>query len=94
MSWSFDFQLRYCKGRYNVVVDALTSMHAINSLSLTKVENSVLDTMRGKRKHDQSNEQVWLFIVEHDYSHFIVACDVDSYTLSSSLSSDKLNFLE
>ena len=35
----YDYKLRYCQGRYNVVTDALSRVPQINSLSFTKIKS-------------------------------------------------------
>ena len=41
----YDCQLRYCKGRYNVVADALSQMPEINSLSFTELKSEFLESL-------------------------------------------------
>ena len=48
----YDSQLRYRKVQYNVVVDALSRMLEINSLSFTKLKSEFLKSLRGKCEHD------------------------------------------
>ena len=55
----YDCKLRYCQGRYNVVVDALSRMPQINSLAFTKIKSEFLESLRGKCAQDQSYEKVW-----------------------------------
>ena len=55
----FDCNLRYRKGRYNVVADALSRMPEVETLSFTKIKSTLLDSLRGQYEHDQSYKDVW-----------------------------------
>ena len=43
----FDCNLRYYKGQYNVVADALSCMPKVESLSFIEIKSSLLDNLRG-----------------------------------------------
>ena len=43
----FECNLRYRKGRYNVVADALSCMPKVESLSFIEIKSSLLDNLRG-----------------------------------------------
>ena len=65
----YDYKLRYCQGRYNVVADALSHMPQINSLAFTKIKSEFLESLRGKCAHDQSYEKVWNVVSLRDPIH-------------------------
>ena len=44
----FDHELRYRKGRYNIVADALSRMPMINELSFTQFSSDLLESLNGK----------------------------------------------
>ena len=85
----YDCQLRYRKGRYNVVADALSRMPEINSLSFTELRSDFLDSLKGKCEHDQSYDKVWQAVERRDPSHSNSSV-YNTSTPSSTLSSDEL----
>ena len=64
----FDCNLRYWKGQYNVVADALSRMPKIESLSFIEIKSSLLDSLRGQYEHDQSYKEVWKSVLRRDPS--------------------------
>ncbi|MCO5561329.1 hypothetical protein L7F22_014950 [Adiantum nelumboides] len=53
----YDAPLRYCKGRYNVVADALSCMPEISSLAFTELTSDFLQSLRGLYEHDKVAER-------------------------------------
>ncbi|NHV87489.1 Ty3/Gypsy family RNase HI domain-containing protein, partial [Escherichia coli] len=47
----FDCTLRYHKGRYNMVADALSHMPEVESLSFTELRSDLLASIQGKCEH-------------------------------------------
>ena len=64
----FDCTLWYRKGRYNVVVDALSRMPEVESLSFTKLRSDLLASLQGKCEHDQAYGQVWNMVKRREPS--------------------------
>ena len=64
----FDCNLRYHKGQYNVVTDALSRMLEVESLSFTEIKSSLLDNLCGEYEHDQKYKEVWKSILRRDPS--------------------------
>ena len=64
----FDCNLRYCKGLYNVVVDVLSHMPEVESLSFIEIKISLLNSLRGQYEHDQSYEEVSKLVLRRDPS--------------------------
>ena len=58
----FDLQLRYQKGKFNIVADALSRMLMINELSFTRFKSSLLESLKGLCEHDKSYFEVWLSV--------------------------------
>ena len=54
-----DLQLRYQKGKFNVVADALSHMPMVNELSFTRFKSSLLESIKGLCEHDTSFAEVW-----------------------------------
>ncbi|MCO5569134.1 hypothetical protein L7F22_022842 [Adiantum nelumboides] len=48
----YDCKLRYRKGRYNVVADALSRMPQINSLAFTEIKCEFLESLHGRCAQD------------------------------------------
>ena len=65
----YDCKLRYRKGRYNVVVDALNRMPEINSLLFTELKCKLLESLRGKCEQDSSYSKVWNYVQMRGLSH-------------------------
>ena len=86
----FDCTLRYRKGRYNVVADALSRMPEVESLSFTELRSDLLASLQGKCEHDPAYGQVWKMVKRRDPSPTPSADDAKS-THDSPLSSDELN---
>ena len=86
----FDCTLRYHKGRYNVVADALSCMPEVESLSFTESRSDLLASIQGKCEHDQAYGLVWKMVTKRDPSPKPSADDAMS-TQDSPLSSDELN---
>ncbi len=55
----FDLQIRYQRGKFNVVVDALSHMPQINELSFTTFKNNFLESLKGLCEHDVSFTEIW-----------------------------------
>ena len=85
----FDCTLRYCKGRYSVVTNALSPMLEIESLSFTELRSDLLTSLRGKCEHDPVYSKVWNMVKRRDPSPLDVY-DANS-TQGSSPSCDELN---
>ena len=86
----YDARLRYCKGRYNVVADALSRMPEINSLAFTKITSDFLDSLKGLCEHDKAYSKVWSHVKMRDPSHSNAASVPGSSTPSSPPLSDEL----
>ena len=65
----YDARLRYRKGRYNVVADALSRMPEINSLAFTEIKSEFLDSLKGLCEHDDTYSKVWRHEEMKDPSH-------------------------
>ena len=55
----FDLQIRYQRGKFNVVVDALSHMPQINELSFTTFKNNFLESLKGLCDYDASVTEIW-----------------------------------
>ena len=62
----FDCTLRYCRGRYNMVADALSRMPEVESLSFTELRSDLLASIQGKCEHDPAYGQVWNLVIRRD----------------------------
>ena len=61
-----DFELRYRKGKYNVVADSLSRMPMINELSFTRFNSDLLESLRGKCQVDPAYSKIWETIQRGD----------------------------
>ena len=64
----FDRNLRYRKGQYNVVADALSRMPEVENLSFTVLKSDLLETIKGKCEHDPFYTKVWTMVSKRDPS--------------------------
>ena len=55
----YNCKLRYRKGRYNIVADALSCMPKINLLLFTELKRELLESLWGKCEQDSSYSKVW-----------------------------------
>ena len=55
----FDLQLRYQKGKFNIMVDELSCMLMVNGLSLNRFKSSLLESLKGLCENDSSFVEVW-----------------------------------
>ena len=85
----YDCKVRYRKGSYNVVADALSCMPEINSLLFTELKSELLESLRGKCKQDSSYSKVWNHVQMRGPSHSNGSVPSSS-THGSSLSQDEL----
>ena len=69
----FDCTLRYRRGRYNVVADALSRMPEVENLSFTVLKNDLLETIKGKCEHDPHYGKVWNMVLKRDPSPPLIA---------------------
>ncbi|KAJ7286695.1 hypothetical protein O6H91_Y321300 [Diphasiastrum complanatum] len=51
--------IRYRRGKFNTVADALSRMPIINELSFTQIRNELLESLRGKCQHDAFFSIIW-----------------------------------
>ena len=86
----YDARLRYRKGRYNIVADALSRMPEINSLVFTEIKSDFLDTLKGLCEHDEAYSKVWSHVRMRDPSHSNAGSVLSSSTPSSPPLSDEL----
>ena len=86
----YNCQLRYRKGQYNVVADALSQMSEINSLSFTELKSEFLESLQGKCEHDQSYATVWSKVKMRGPSHSNGSVHDDTSTHGSPPMSDEL----
>ena len=49
----FDLQLRYQKGKFNTVANALSCMPIVNELSFTNFKSCLLESLKGLCEHDK-----------------------------------------
>ena len=89
----YDCKLRYCKGRYNIVADALSRMPEINLLLFTELKSELLESLRGKCEQDLTYSKVWNHVKMRGPSHSNGSVSSSS-TYSSSLSQDELQLME
>ena len=55
----FDLQLRYQKGKFNIVADALSRMPMVNELCFTRFKSSLLESLKGLCEYHTSYAEVW-----------------------------------
>ena len=62
----FDYDLRYRRGQYNVVADALSRVPMINELSFTQFSSDLLESLKGKCQVDLAYSTIWEAIENGD----------------------------
>ena len=55
----FDLTIRYQRGKFNIVADALSRMPMVNELSFTTFKSELLESLRSLCEHDVSFSEVW-----------------------------------
>ena len=60
--------IRYCKGQYNVVADALSWMPEVKSLYFTKIKSYLFDNLCNQYEHVPCYKDVWKSVISRDRS--------------------------